>query len=324
MRMKLLMGISLGLMLLSEVASADKPLLFKHCVRQSPAIPDYGSVTLRLWPYSAIRRPLSAEGVAFASVIAEDEIVALAASHLLVPLKDKARTPLIISQRTPDTFIFARGNEVTIFPKVLLLRPQVRLAEVRQDDLIASIFVIAHQAGEETVYSPNADKQDRLRTLFFPTTSGTTEANDSKLKIIVEKTILSTEERRVVEQPRDDNFAGFLGGEGKKIEADISKRFGSQLSGRCPVFVVRRKTAGLLIRYVIPLHDSGMFSVDSEIIGRIGFAFTTGNVVTDVIRQQAWQALFENRLGGIEFADGDVIEYTFLELVPPFRQLALP
>jgi hypothetical protein len=320
------LGFAMAIVAITTVASGHDLLLFRHCLRQSPETTDHGSVILRLYPYSAIRKPLSAEGEALASVLSGDEIVAIAVSHGLLINKAKddfpSRTPLIISKRTPDTVIFVRESEVTVFPRVLLLLPQARLAEVRKDDIIASIFSTPATVDEDPEVSPGVSKVDRLRGLLETPRA----PEGSKLKITVVTSPLFAQPRQDVEQNPGDNFAALMGEEGEsmQIESDIAKTYGTQLSSRSPVMVVHRVMAGLTIRYVIPLRNSGMFSEKSEIIGRLAFAYTQNNSVTAKNRKKAWNDAFADKLGALEFADGDVVEYTFLERVSPFRQIALP
>lgn len=329
MRMKCLVGCGVGFMLISMTMAGDDRLFFKHCVRQDRTVVDTGAVTLRLWPFSASRKTLTADRIAFASVISEDDIVAVASSQALLRhrLIDEARTPLIASKRTPDTFIFVRDTEVTIFPRILLLTPQVSFSAVRKDDFIASIFVDSRTVGEDDTSDPGAIPE-RLRKLL-PTVgtnasgvSGMDEGPPDKRVLITGPLLSADMHGSDVVKGIIPNLAGFWGNNGEKYEVSISRRLGSQLLSRCPVFVLRRMESGLNVSYVIPLHDTGVFSRDSAIVGRIA---TIGDQnLTSGTRRIAWNQLFGSKLGNIELRDGDVIEYTLIDRVSPFHEAALP
>ncbi len=305
-------------LLVSPAYAADDLLHIQRCRRTAVSPAATGDVTLRLWPFRASRESLSAENVAFASVISDHDIVAIAGSHLIVRRVDESPTSLIVSQNTPDTFIFGRDGDVTIFPRILLLTPRVSFAAVRRDDFIASIFVTAHKVGEGK-YLEKADEQDRLR-LLLPIQDKTRPMVVSVLGPL----LASDQHGRIQLKPRCPSLSSFWDDfeYGGRIENEIAARMASHLTSQCPVCVVHRVDRGLKIRYVVPLRQTGVFSVQSDVIGKI--ASSGDKPITDPNRINAWNRLFGSALGDIQLRDDDVLEYTLIDLVPPFHQAALP
>ncbi len=285
-----------------STVSADPMALLRHCNRH-PSLPtEYGHVTLRLQSISTIHVPLTAAKVPFAAAIGEYDVLSIAGSFATnVPAS--SYTPIIRHPHTPDTFVFVRGSEIVVFPRVLMLAPQVSLSTFRSNDIIASLF-----------YDKGVDRLRKDLGMEF------TSLRTENVSITVTGPLLADDQRgQVVIDVKSDSSEAFHNSlVGSKIVSSIHERLGTSLVGKVPVTVVSRMLGASTVRFVSPLRQSGIFADQGPLMKRLQSYDAKGQPSDD-----PWAYLFKNRLGAVSLKNGDVISYTLLELVPPFHDLAV-
>ncbi len=286
--------------------SADPLAVLRHCNR-NPSLPtEYGHVTLRLPPISTIQVPLTAAKVPFAAAIGEYDVLSIASNYALNE-RVSSFDPIIRHPHTPDTFVFVRGSEIVVFPRVLMLAPQVSLSTVRSNDIIASLFFepkdkdrLREDLGMKVATSRNEN--------ILINVTGPLLTDDQRCQVVIDKTIINA-----VIFHKLHPF-------GSTIESSIHERSGTSLARKVPVTVVSRKLGTSTVRFVSPLRQSGIYADQSPLMKRLR-PYDEKGQPSDTINP--WDKLFKDRLGVVSLKNGDVISYTLLELVPPFHDLAV-
>ncbi len=294
----------------------------------APAVPSiYGSATLRMWPVSAIKKTLTAKEVSLRAISSDVDALSLAGSRWIDNNTiDEEGVTLLTSKKSPDTFIFVRGNEVTVFPRVMLAAPRVGLAAVKSDDIIATLFFTAGRVGAAP-NDPNPlrdpQQKDALRKLLF---EGAELPKKQFSEITIGGPLLGLGGQRAVKLPQivqPYGVASFNLGN-PEVEAGIIKQFGDSLADRIPVCVIRRHYGLLNYRYIVPLNKTGLFSMRGRVVTSLAVARNPSiETPSKNMLRKVQVELFEDRLGSLPLREGDLLEYTLLELVPPFHKIAL-
>ncbi len=287
--------------------SADPLALLRHC-HHNPSLPtEYGHVILRLQPISAIRVPLTAAKVPFATAIGEYDFLSIA-NNFALNQRVSSFDQIIRHPHTPDTFVFIRGQEIVVFPRVLMFAPQVSLSSVRQDDTIASLF-----------YEPKDRDELRKHLRLVPTQreenivinlAGPLLAGDQRGRVILDRNSVSV---NAFHNPLVNQF-------GSTIESSIQDRLGATLVGKVPVTVLSRRLGQVNVRYIAPLQKSGIYAEQGQLMQRLR---PLNKQSLPPGQEDPWPSLIGDRIGSVVLMNGDVVSYTLLELVPPFHDLAV-
>lgn len=319
--------LGLALMLLATTVHADdRTLSFLHGCRlhDVQSATDHGAVVLRMWPLNAIPKSLPARTAALSTIIDDIDTVSLIGTYSLVQKIDEPGTLLFASEKVPDTFMFIRGREVTVFPRVMMISPRVALTAVQRNDVVASLLFTSLHAGKNPKYLQSLQKEDPFRGLLFEDASFK-EAKISEIRLagplltptqsgVKPVKINGTTPVKVTPAIFFDQLK-----DGKEAEVDIKKRLGN-LANQTPVYVVRRVTSNFDLRYVIPLRNTGFFGVNGSFVK--GVAASRGDQSASALNI-VWDQFFGSHLGSITLQKGDVLEYTLLDLVPPFNNVSI-
>lgn len=297
-----------------------------HCKKAEPASTTEGIVALRLYPLAVKQLSIPANGISLSAFIAETDLVASALAHKQwnelrssVPSANvrgrlaqsepvQPPTHLYADPKTPDTMILGRGNQVVVFPRVLLLYPSVANHVVRDGDVVASVYL-----------KPIAETQtDPLRKLL--PNHEATDSNaigSSKIAITLAGGLMPTEARgsHTIEQMPLSAYLEYVKFSGNdqvsrsNLETIVRTRMEEQLTNVLPVCTVTRRVGGLKIQYVSPLRDTGLFGMNGALMKSLYSSTTAVNADESKVQRNRWYRLFGDRLYSVPLTEGDVVEF---------------
>ena len=250
----------------------------------------------RIFPLPAKRIDLPLVAPTFEKTLSNELAVGLAIS------KVQTRNSNVWSA-SPNALVLGHGNEVTVMPYAFILTPDVRRLTLINNDFIA------------TMYFKKAESQnDRLSALLTPPQV----ANPNNGNLIIRTHVRTGE---LLKSESDSHEAkNVLELENAKISAEIIRSFGY----KTPVFVVHKYIQDLHVRFVTPMRFAGIFNQGVEpgslllLMTGINHTGPLDDSDRDLIIEQD-DASF-GTLRTIQLASTDLVECTFLELVPPLNR----
>ncbi len=313
----------------SPLFGGEELLNLLKCHKTVPLNPGSQKVILRLYPLSAVEKSIGAGATTIASAIAEYGVYSAAFEHLrkqqrqIAANKSTDPTPgveenILAHEFTPDTIIWIRGNVATVFPRVFLASPRISSSAVAHGDFIGTLFFT------EVKPNNNVTEEDSLRALI--PTKELEEKTEFPINLTLSGPLLSPSLRGQERFQTSDELARFRQTEfnpEKRIESSIEKQSAGTLANAIPVCVLTRVVNGQTIRYISPLATSGLFGVSGAITRSMFRDPKSGGELPQKALPERWEYLFGARIRAIQPIDGDLIEFTTIDLVPPFNQIAL-
>lgn len=210
---------------------------------------------------------------------------------------------------SPKALVLSRGTEMTIMPSAFILTQEVRGFTLNSNDFIATMD-----------FNKDGPQNDRLSALL--TLPPVTNPNNGNLRV---RTLGGTGELLKPESDRR-KAKNVMELENPKISAAIIRSYGN----KTPVFVVHKKIQDLHVRFVTPLSFAGIFNQGVEpgslLLLMAGINHTRplnesdSNFDSDRNSIIAQDDASFGKLRAIQLASTDLVECTFLELVPPLNR----
>ena len=266
------------------------------CKHRRATVAGAAQVHVRLYPLAFERRAIPAKGTALGSLMADTALHSIAAARLTT-----------VDDSIPDTILWVHENQVTVFPRILLLHPVVSRALVRDGDLIA-MESWNQIAGDGAAADPIRVLLERA---IGPRPS---YERDKPIHILLAGPLMPAEARgwQRLDSMRLSSYLNTARFQGAKLEQIVASRTGRTLAASQPVCLVTRSSAALQWRFICPLKETGLFATDGGMMRSLWNAWPEGAALN------RWNQLFGNKLYSIPLLDNDIVEWTPLESVSPF------
>ncbi len=346
----------------SPIFADDHLLSLLKCHKGVVGSPGVYNVTLRLYPITPIQKSIGSNRIAIASAFGEYDAFSTAFGHLQrQQLKNSARsdstnpTPgyvpnILAHPYTPDTVILIRGNQATVFPRVFLASPRIASSAAVDGDLIATLYFTdpsleirpvterdpfrvfvreQHDQQDGTAASSIVNARRIAGSVFAalgsPIASILLARPVSRISVDLTGPLLAGDQRGRKNIPAGESIGTFLdteNGLAKEIEPAIARQHSGTLSNLIPVCVVIRHMDGVTVRYVTPLSTTGIFGKSGIAMRSLFRDAKFGRELNNEALIDRWDELFERKIRNIHLQDGDVLEFTTIDLVSPFNEIA--
>ena len=281
-----------------------------------------GVVYLRSLPFLNARRievPIFGRNII--DVIAGQEAISVSINQVLNK-KGKtdvsnSRNAFYFSKTTPNAILLSSGNQVTVFPRALLLHTAVRRSLLIPNDLVATFELssTSAQRDEDSSEVVKIRNRDPVHNWYYSNVAKKRAQGSASIRLAGALAPQRLKGERLFSPPFKWTDLGILlssklavGGLDYKAELKFSEQ------ESLPIVIVLRRQVGLItFRQIAPLSNGGVFAQDSPIFHTV---FGTENPV----EKEDWDAMFDDFLR-IPLIDGDVIEITSLAVLPPFSRL---
>jgi hypothetical protein len=230
-----------------------------------------------------------------------------------------------------------RGNQVTVFPRAMLVHPLIALAAVKPDDIVITMALETISLQKSTDRSnlkklQELNAADPVHRWFYENFSNILEQETISIRVDGELLPPAMRGTRILKQvqaspslfpsplPANNtppmNLANVVDGDAipqnMKLE-DLLKEIA--LSDILALSIVRRSVGPYTLRYVVPLKHAGAFRQDSQYYKKLFKVETGANPVN-------WSPHLDSfRL--FPLVDGDVVEISTARSVPLFQQQGL-
>jgi hypothetical protein len=265
-----------------------------------------------------IQKQLPREGSTLSEVLTDVDLVSIGTAHLQqrilrasVPVQNAtpraaAAHNLYADEKSPDTLMIVRGSQVTILPHVFVLTPQFGNFKVQDGDIIASL-----QLTQKNIADP-------LRFLLPKTTvADVPNADRTKIAITLTGPLLSRADagRQKIEPMALSIFLQDRKSGMDKLEESLKHRTKLDPAKLAAVCVIQRQIRGMTVRYVCPLRETGLYGEEGAFTKSLFMPLNPQAGHQAAIDKNRWAALFGNRLNSAVLENGDVLEFTLLDIL---------
>lgn len=320
-----------------NTATAQLPkCLFPH--HSGGRIGSQASMVTRFSPMPAASKPIPADGMSLAQVIYPDDLQAVAVSHIQSRLVT-GQLPLdtyrhwLAQSDTPDTAALIRGQQITLFPRVFLLHPNLSRMQILPGD---SLVTFSLSSSQDEINDPIQHFIERQ--LDFKSAAGSNL--DEGRRVIKVSAINGKRELTILEIPSGQSLGNSLPWD---YESDLSEYFNGRPGGKreqveweslfgslAAMHVVRRNVGNFQIQWWIPSKHYGSFSYKGSMFYRLlteaywraefdsplhdprgRYPLEIGPESAEKLAEQ-WNGML-SRFSSITLSAGDRIEFTTLE-----------
>ena len=302
-------------------------------------------VLLRSFPFSDFDSiAVPSQGAGLLSVLAKKDVLSVGIQQIRFPKAEDAEVKNRFFAGVasgPDMFcaiLHIRGNEITIFPRVMLVHPWVALSLVKPNDVVLTME-LENNSLQKTPSDSNHFKRvqllneaDPIHKWFHENFANTLEQEAINIQLTGEllppamlgnRTIKPIPAAVIPVLPSSP-FPTPLPTH-KTGPMSLSAIFGDRLSNSLDlknlikeneigdilaVSVVKRSVGPYVMRYVVPLKDAGAFRSGSQYYQRLFSESTGWNPRLDLFLQ-------------FPLVEGDILEVSTARAVPLFQQQGL-
>ncbi|MGB7323418.1 MAG: hypothetical protein WBD31_01005 [Rubripirellula sp.] len=308
-------------------------------IRSKQAVADsVGTAIVRPYRSSALTTAIPPQGDALLNVLVRTELLPRAKEQLERAILASRTTDPDMGELRPhyaydadlasDALLIAKGTELIVLPRALLLHPLVQQMTVGSGDLIATFPSRIGSDLKTTLAAKNP-----VRKFLFSHEDLVNDPQSAKPKPIVtfidQPTPTSSQHvKALLQETTTTNVGAFTemslhdyDGDGEKdfvvVETKFYDNVQKDFSQR--VYVLSRLHHGFLVHFIIPFQSSGPLGTDGVI-----FKSLFRDASTDpAIRERKWKKVFQG-FHEIEFRDGDRVLVTRLDAIPLFVSGLLP
>lgn len=297
-------------------------------------------VLFRSFPFTAPEQiEIPGNGQGFLNVIANQDAVSLTIAGLKArnnPKGSNSRNRFFYSDTTPNSILVFRGNQVTVFPRLLLIHPVVQKSLMLHGDRIATFNMESDispfpysELESDTKNDPSKTAElDKLRVLNATDSIHAWYSNnvsrtkqEKKVSVTVsgllapatargQRTFGLADEGRFI-----TDLSTFLDDSGDGTIKEELQKTAARYSSNLPIaVVVHRQIGAYSFRQIVPLKGAGALGKDSRFYQQV---FSDPEAAGN-----NWSRMFDP-FSKIRLVDGDVIEIASLGSVPLFSRLGL-
>jgi len=338
-----------------EAAYAQRSLRdILKCKHHRPLPKQSAAMYLRSYPFRQVEQvEIPAGGSSLINVLIPNDVLSVSIQHL----RNRVQAINAPSGSAPDAqaeavtipsgankfftgapgesngaaILHLRGNQITLFPRGMLIHPLVATCRIQPNDVVATLVINDGSFSKEE--KPAKDIQalnraDQVHNWVYEKVAQ--QRGQGPATITLKGDLLSSEMAGVKRFEVRDDSGSILGAPPSNGETFLANLLDENVNGEFDLAlakavdpstigealvlsVVTRKVGPFLFRYVVPLQHAGAFSTETKYHSKL--------LETKVAEGEKADWVFDKFLS-LPLIDGDVVEVSSIKAVPLFVQRA--